>query len=225
MLRNISRKAVLGLAAIAMSATSANATQLLIGGNVGSSVLFDKSDGANGEIDISGAFLGGVSFFDPSFTTFLDINDGGTFSWAGNGLAADSSAGGLAAGAFSGGGTMSLNGTVTSSFVPAFTGLALEGTMSGFQLDENVGADDFLDSLNAVFTPTGGWLFDNGHVVNPYTFSITFIGAQQLGGGVEDYQDDIQFTTSSTFQMVEIPEPTTLAILGGLGLMLVRKRR
>jgi hypothetical protein len=216
---------VLGIALLAVFATSARATQLLIGGNVGSSMLFDKSDGPSGAIDISGAFLGGVSFFDPSFTTFLDINDGGTFSWSGNGLNSDTSAGGLAAGSFLGGGTLSMTGTVTSSFVPAFTGVALQGTMSAFQLNENVGADDFLDSLNAVFTPTGGWLFDNGHVVNPYTFSITFIGAQQLGGGVEDFQDDIQFTTSSTFQMVEIPEPTTLAILAGLGLMLVQKRR
>jgi hypothetical protein len=216
---------VLGIALLAVFATSAQATQLLIGGNVGSSMLFDKSAGSDGEIGISGAFLGGVSFFDPSFTTFLDILDGGTFSWSGNGLNTDSSAGGLAAGSFFGGGTLSMNGTVTSSFVPAFTGLALQGTMSVFQLNENTGADDFLDSLNAVFTPTGGWLFDNGHVVNPYTFSITFIGAQQLGGGVEDFQNDIQFTTSSTFQMTEVPEPTTLAILAGLGLMLVQKRR
>ncbi len=226
MLRNTSRIAVLGLAALALNATSAMATQFSIGGNLGSSVLFDQSDGPNGATDVS-AFLGGVSFFDFSFTTSFDIVDGGSFVWTGNNLTADTSDGfGLASGAFSGGGTLSLSGDLTNFGLPVTSGSLLTGTVSAFTLNENSAAENFLDSAGATFTPTGGWLFANGHVVNPYTFSVSIIGATQGGGGVEDFQSDVQFTQSSTWGMIEIPEPSSIVLLAGLGMgLLIRKNR
>lgn len=226
MLRNTSRIAALGIAALALTTTSALATQFSIGGNLGSSVLFDQSDGANGEIDVS-AFLGGVSFFDLSFTTSFDIVDGGSFTWTGNGLTSDTSDGfGLASGAFSGGGTLSLDGDLTNFGAPVTSGSLLVGTVSAFTIDENPSAENFLDTFGAIFTPTGGWLFNNGHVVNPYTFSASIIGAQQLGGGVEDFQSDVQFTQSSTWGMVEVPEPSSVVLFAGLGMgLLIRKKR
>ncbi len=226
MLRISSRIALLGLAVLTISATTAQATQFSIGGNLGSAVLFDKSDGANGEIDVS-AFLGGVSFTDFSFTTFFDITDGGNFTWTGSGLSGDTSAGGLAGGEFAGGGTLSLSGELTDLFLGTLAnGLLLTGTVSAFTLDENQSAENFLDSAGATFTPNGGWLFDNGHVVNPYTFNVSIIGAQQGGGGVGDYQSDIQFTQSSTWGMIEIPEPSSFVLLAGLGVaVLSRKSR
>lgn len=225
MSRNTSRIAVLGFSLLLSGATATHATQFSIGGNLGQSMLFDQSEGAGGEVDVS-AFLGGASFFDFSFATMFDIVDGGTFAWSGNGLTSDTSDGfGLASGEFSGGGTLSITGDLTNFGAPVVTGLLLEGTISAFSIDENPSADDFLDTVGAIFTPTGGYLFNNGHVINPYTFSASIIGAQQQGSGVSDFQSDVQFTQSSTWGLVEIPEPSTLALCLGLGLGVVGRRK
>ena len=81
MLRNRIFVTASAVALLACAVSTVEATQLTIGGNIGSSMLFDKSDGANGEIDIAGAFLGGVSFFDPTFVNILDIDDIHAFNW------------------------------------------------------------------------------------------------------------------------------------------------
>lgn len=199
-----------------------------IGGNLGPSTFFGKSLGADGEVDVN-TDLSGVIVNEFTFTTQFTIGNGATFEWSGNGLDTDTSLGGLASGSFLDGGTITITGNLFNYGAPVVTGgVILQGTLGGFSIQENVSADDFLDTGGALFTPTGGYLVNGtgtNYMPTDYAFAFSIIGAEQGGAGIQDFQDDVQFIQGTTWNMF-VPEPSTFLMVAGLGVgVLVRRRK
>jgi hypothetical protein len=206
-------------------ATAANAVPLFsVGGNLGQSMFFDQASGETDAVtDLSGAIL--------NFAFGLEIVNGATFEWTGSGLDADTSDGfGLASADFLGGGTITITGDLKQFGSTVVTNdVLLQGTLSAFEIHENSSAPGFLDSAGAIFTPVSGALVNGpwgAEMPNPYSFTFSIIGAQNAGGGaIEDFQSDVSFTQGTTFNMFEVPEPSTLIIFLGLGMGVVLPKR
>ncbi len=155
-----------------------------------------------------------------------------TLNWTGNTLASDTSAGGDMSGSFNGGGTLTITGDLwDDTFTNVFTGVLLTGTVSAFAVNEPA-TPNFIDTAVApIFTPTGGVLVDGSLGIGslffdgPYYMAFTVTGARQNGGDLEDLQSDIVTVDSYKMQLITIPEPASLALLGFGSLLLARRRR
>jgi hypothetical protein len=154
----------------------------------------------------------------------------GTFDWAAS-LAADLNPGGpLAHGRFAPGGTITITGKVyDSSNNPILDGTLLEATLSAFEMKESNGNQGQMDLVgSAILTPTSGLLVNNSlsmKLEGVYYLYVTIANAQQSMSYVDDFQSDIISVSSLQFDLVQVPEPGSLALLGGLAGLLLRRRR
>jgi hypothetical protein len=164
----------------------------------------------------------------------------GDFNWSGSLLdgwdnpppAGDTSAGGQAEGHFLAGGTLQLVGDLYDGPGPTFPLVAddavlFEGTIGDFLLRES---NTNLNRINlvgqAIVTPTGGYLYDQSLTAPAYELTFYAIDNQQNGGDLEDFEQSILMQDAMQFSLRAIPEPASLMLLaGGLGLMLVRRRK
>lgn len=155
-----------------------------------------------------------------------------TLDWTGSTLNTDTSAGGTMSGSFNAGGTLTITGDLYNEFfVPVFTGVLLTGTVSSFTALEPA-TPNFIDTgVAPTFTPTGGVLADGSlgigalQLAGQYYMAFTVTGARQNGGDLEDLQSDIVTVDSYKMQLIAIPEPASLALLGLGALVAVRRRR
>ncbi|NOX58547.1 MAG: PEP-CTERM sorting domain-containing protein [Planctomycetes bacterium] len=228
------RIAVLAAGLVTMSASSAVfAVQLdAIQGNLSPTMLFDKSLGANGQIDVSTG-ISGANAIDAGGTIILDLGtlaDIASFEWSGNDLTSDNSVGGAASGTFGGGGTLTITGTLYDfGVIPGFTGVLMQGTVSGFSAEEPNGGDNFLDTgSSAIFTPLSGALVDGTQALvmnTDYVFAFTGGIAQQNGGDLQDFGSSIQNIASFQWTMTPVPEPSTLLLASSMALGIMLRRR
>lgn len=217
---------------ISLGGGAAAAPIQFLGANVGQTPLFDADLGPQGEWNIPNAPLTNGSLMDDDFR-FLEISSNphpaGSLSWTGNALAIDGSSGGRAYGVFFNGGEMSIYGRLIEFGSVIFDGLLLRGRVSGFSVREPAGGDNLLDTeVSAQVTALEGALMDGSQGLTmpvPYYFQWTGAQVVQNGGDLMNFQQDIQIIASFQFNMFQVPEPGTLALLGGGLLVLVKRRR
>lgn len=216
-------------------------TALTLAGNLGSSPIF------NGSQDIwhvPGADLTNGTVTDGSGPMGLWNIPSATFVWMGNALDEDLShpvgSDWLADGTFLGGGTMTIDGTVTDIYgTLLYSGLLFEGTVSAFRWTESAATSNSIDLYaldggeHPVVQVTGGWLATNNNGMNMpvgslYWLDATAQGCQQDGGNLHDWQGTVYTATSFTgFTLTYVPEPGTGMLLlgGGLAVLFRRRRR
>lgn len=217
--------AMLGL--LAASAPQAGAVPIdLIGGNVGATQVYDGNAGvwSVGSTLSGTTVLGGANFYEIGSPA-----NNASFTWVGNPLVADTSAGGLASAIFGPGGVLTVTGKLYQFGVEVFDGLLMQGTVSGFGVHENVGVPNFLDmDPTAVFTPTGGALVGGLFGVEmPTAYFLSFTGGdnRQAGGDLVDFQATVISQTTLQWNMVPVPEPhVALILLVGAGWAARRRR-
>lgn len=208
------------------------ATIDLLSGNVGASPIFNAALGPQGEWMIPNAPLTNGSALSSDFD-FLDIapttGPAGLFDWNGNPLGADLSSGGRAHGVFLDGGELVLTGRLLNFGIEIFNGELLRGPISGFSVIEPIGGDNLLNTETApVVFPQSGALVDNSlgfTMPGGYFMSFTIAEAQQNGGPLDDFGQDIVSIQSFQFNMVPVPEPATVVLLAGLAACVVVRRR
>ena len=154
----------------------------------------------------------------------------GVFNWNADLLSDENPGGPIADGIFAQGGTLRITGKVFNFFQELHDGLLLEATVSEFRMSES---NSNLNQMNlaglATITPTGGYLLTNTdglNLVGDYFLDATIQDAQQNGGNVNDFSEDIVSVSSLQFNLVQVPEPATLVCFGfGLAVCLSRRRR
>jgi hypothetical protein len=156
-----------------------------------------------------------------------------SFVWTGNPLAADTSAGGVASATFGAGGSFTLTGSIYNfamGFAPIFTGVLMTGPVSGFTVVERTpGPGNFIDTpINPIFTPVAGALVDGTLPIRMTgNWYMPFSGAQvsENGGPLVDFQGDLSLVQGTLVAMSRVPEPGTIALLGGMALLAIHRRR
>ncbi|MCB9866845.1 MAG: PEP-CTERM sorting domain-containing protein [Phycisphaerales bacterium] len=204
--------------------------------------IFDANASPSPQWDIPSVMTSGGTMTDFNFFPDYYIDPQGISSghmvWSGNALDQDLSAGGDAEATFLGGGTFQLYGTVYTSpdFGTTFTPfsasniLLVEGTVGAFHVKEPNGGDNLIDKVGDVYlNPTAGALVDGTIATMPglYSMNFTIQGARQDGGGpLQDFQTSVYAinTMELSLTYTGIPEPSTLALLAGAGLLGLRRR-
>ena len=169
----------------------------------------------------------GVPYFDMS--PLSQPTGYGSLVWTGNPLVADQSItpDGLAIGQFGAGGVFSMTGNLYDAMgMPAASGLLFSGSVSAFTFAETGDNQNNMELRgDAIITPTGGWLFDQGYLAPQYELSFQAVPCQQDGGDVVGFASDIITFSSMQFFMVGVPEPSAALLLSAGALLLWRPRR
>jgi hypothetical protein len=161
-----------------------------------------------------------------AFTGFGDLP--ANLDWSGSMLDQDLSAGGIAHATFLPGGTLRITGQIRNEFtVPIFNGLLLEATVQAFELNEDNNTDVLTISPGAIVTPTGGYLVTNGDMVmnGDYYLNGKVSAAKAAGGSISSFGEDIVTVAGVQWNLVQVPEPATVALLGLSSLLVLRRRR
>jgi hypothetical protein len=169
----------------------------------------------------------------------IQASDYTSFIWTGNQLDQDlSNAGiGLAEGTFLGGGTITVNGKIRDAAVPyteRFDGELLVANVQSFRLRETDANSDILNSVNALIRiqVVGGWLFDTAPEAQLRgLYDMALVAAKigpSAGGALVNFQSDLVGRQTFQLQFTRvIPDPSSLGLmmLGGIGMLVSRRRR
>jgi hypothetical protein len=158
---------------------------------------------------------------------------GASLSWTGSMLDTDLNPGGSQANAtFLSGGLLQIYGDL---YDPIFTWLnpgnplLFEGTVDAFEVIE-IEENKLVLVGQPLVTPTANplaYMNANGMLAGPYIISMQAVDAEQPGGDLIDFSDDINFISSFQFSLVStVPEPATaFLLLSGFGLLTLPRRR
>jgi hypothetical protein len=227
----------LGLVVLLAGAAAHGETVSFLAGNVGQTLITQE-----GMWDIQNALLTNGSIVGDAGEVWFIAPSGfappALFTWTGNLLATDLSTNGLADGLFTGGGTLTIEGQIwdLQPFPQLkYAGLLLEGVVQEFRMTETGTDTDFID-LTAwdgttpvtTFTPTGGYLVGNGILeMAPFAYyhDATGQGCQQNEGEPLTNWVEPPVSCGQMEFVMTIPEPTSLATVGGLLACVAWRRR
>jgi len=109
-----------------------------------------------------------------------------------------------------------------------YSGVLFVGSLYDFRIRETETNANRLDLLTAVRVhPTGGWLAEQGHLWG-YDYMLDFmaVDCETPDSDVSDFGEDISTLSILQFNMIAIPEPSTVVLLlGGFGVLALRRWR
>jgi len=168
---------------------------------------------------------------------FVALAAPGTFTWSDSILDQENSSGGLADATFLAGGRITMTGMVMDTmgnWLNPSDPTILEADVSAFRLIEQYATSNEIVNRNdsvqrLTITPTGGFLLNNTvsggmNLAGDYYMEIQVSNCQELGGDLETFGNDIHSLAGMQFNLVQVPEPSTLILLAGTIIFFIKRR-
>lgn len=221
--------AVAGAAVLTVCGAARAAEVELLSAEMNASPLYDaggSSWNVTGAPVVNGFVLAGLPF-DIAPTSMS--SPAGTLVWTGNPLLSDTSAAGVASADFGptgGGGTFQISGKLFQFGFEVYDGILVEGTLSGFSVEEPT--NNFLDLVGScTLSPTNGALVDGtwASMSTPYLFNFSGARVTQGGSDLTDFSSNVEMVNVVNFNLLPVPEPTTALLLVAGVAAVARKRR